>query len=148
MTARILISAEQDSINVFKHGKLISEAFIFKRKVDSSLIVTAPLTMKAETTFRISGLCVDISQLDLAQVHFRLVAPGEIQKKPTYAEVIVDDDSVILKNNIIRDTGGGLQKATIFYDENSLLVEMIDNEISGHPIEIKRQRIYSCNEES
>ena len=41
--------------------------------------------------------------------------------------------NLLLKENIIRDTKNGTQKAAIFYGENSLPVEMSGNTISGHP---------------
>ena len=42
-------------------------------------------------------------------------------------------EDVILKNNIIRDTQSGAQKAAVKINENGLPVQMIDNKISGHP---------------
>lgn len=42
-------------------------------------------------------------------------------------------ECVLLKENTIRDTGGGTQKAAVFVDEDGLPVRMEKNKISGHP---------------
>jgi hypothetical protein len=42
-------------------------------------------------------------------------------------------ENLVLKNNIIRDTGKGTQKAAIFYGKDSLPAKMEGNKISGHP---------------
>ena len=42
-------------------------------------------------------------------------------------------ENLLLKNNIIRDTGKGTQKAAIFYGKDSLPAKMEGNKISGHP---------------
>ncbi len=88
-----LFAVEQKHINIFKDGHLIPGAVILNGKIDSSKIVTFPLSTKPDSTFRITGLSIDISKIDLAQIHFRLIAPGDIQTKPNYAEVIVETSS-------------------------------------------------------
>lgn len=41
--------------------------------------------------------------------------------------------NVVLKDNTIRDTGGGTQKAAVFVEKDGLPVKMENNAISGHP---------------
>ena len=42
-------------------------------------------------------------------------------------------EDIVVKDNIIRDTGKGTQKAAVLIDKNGLPVEMKNNKISGHP---------------
>jgi hypothetical protein len=81
-------------------------------------------------------------------VNFRRESAANAPHRNTFTKNILENNGVVsggygfyidspaqnlvLKNNIIRDTGNGTQKAAVFISKNGLPVKMSDNKMSGH----------------
>ncbi|MBN1830431.1 MAG: DUF4091 domain-containing protein [Deltaproteobacteria bacterium] len=86
--------ANQQVIDIFGDGKLSPGITLENARVEGKEIVTVPMGKPwGNSAFTVKGLDIDIAQLDLAQIHFRLVAEGNQNQKPNYAEVHVDTTS-------------------------------------------------------
>ncbi len=77
------------SHNVFTNGALAAGAVLINGDIEGKEIRTVSLGADAwgRPNFELRGLNIDISDLDLAQVHVRMVAEGDSNNKPSYADV-------------------------------------------------------------
>jgi hypothetical protein len=90
MIASIAVAQHgQTRHDIFVGGELTAGVELVNAELRGNEIRTAPLGEEAwgHPTFELRGLDIDLSGLDLAQVHVRLVAEGDSSNKPSYADV-------------------------------------------------------------
>ncbi len=89
-----LRAGEQEVIDIFVDGKLAPGVTLENGRVEGDEIVTVPMGYPfGDSPFTVKGLDIDITGLDLAQIHVRVVATGGRDSTPTYAEIQVDTTS-------------------------------------------------------
>ncbi len=84
-----LAQPEQRRHDIFFRGELAPGVVLSNAEVRGKEIRTASLGEASwgQPAFELRGLDIDISGLDLAQVHVRIVAEGDSSNKPSYADV-------------------------------------------------------------
>ncbi len=77
--------------DIFVDGKLAPGVKLTGGKVKGKEIHTVAIGQKAwaDPMFQLRGLNIDISKVDLAQIHVRIVTTGGLVNKPSYADVQV-----------------------------------------------------------
>ena len=90
-------SGERHVVDIFNGGKLAPGVKLENASVQGNLVVTSPIGKSwGNPHFYVKGLNVDISKVDLSQVHFRLVATGGRANKPGYAEIQIDNTGGVM----------------------------------------------------
>jgi hypothetical protein len=85
------LRAERNTVDVFVDGNLGEGIALENGRVEGDVIVTSIIGKTfGDPALVIKGLDLDISKVNLAQIHLRLVAVGTRDDKPNYAEILVE----------------------------------------------------------